>query len=106
MTKNEEIQAYHQFIQTLPEASYIRPWFIEIAMEVESIIRSDYPVRLSPRTAQLEAKAILESAREEAAKIRQSASDDANATRFAAHESAAKIRYNAKDALRAIADRI
>jgi|GEM_PF-4284629 len=106
MSKNEEIQAYHAFIQSLPEASYIRPWLVEIAMEVETIIRNDHPIMLSPRKAGQLAEQCIKNAQSEASSIVKRAEDDAASLRFAAHQFGIKVRADAKDALRRIADNI
>ena len=106
MTKSQEIEAFRAFWLSLPEASYIRPWFSEIQLEVESIIGADHHINLSPRKCQQLAETCLKNAKAEAAAIVQRAEVEANTIRFAAHRDAAAVRDNAKIALRRIAESI
>jgi hypothetical protein len=106
MTKAQEIQAYHAFIQSLPEASYIRPWLAEISVEVEAIIRSDLPIELSPRKAQLDALEIRQKSLADAKEIITCASDAADKVKSEAFRQADILRANAKSSLRRIADSI
>jgi hypothetical protein len=104
MTKAQEIQAYHAFIQSLPEASYIRPWLTEVAVEVETLIRSDIIPDLSPRKAQLAALELRQKSLAEAKEIIESAENDAAHIRSVAQHSTRVTRHQARAALRALAD--
>lgn len=106
MSKSEEIEAYHAFIQSLPEASYIRPWLTEVAVEVESLIRSDIIPDLSPRKAQLAALELRQKSLAEAKEIIESAESDAAHIRAVAQNATRITRDQARAALHALADRL
>jgi len=106
MTKQQEIEAYHNFIKSLPEASYIRPWLVEISQDVESIICSDLPINLSPRKAQLAALEIRQKSLADAKEIITCATNAADKVKSEAFRQAEIIQANAKAALLALADRL
>jgi hypothetical protein len=106
MTKQQEIEAYHNFIRSLPEASYIRPWLTEVAVEVETLIRSDIVPDLSPRRAQLAALDLRQKSLAEAKEIIGSAENDAARIRSVAQQSIRLTRDQARAALHALADRL
>ena len=50
MTKNQEIETLRAFIETLPEASYLRPWLTDILPDIQREIACDYIPAISPTT--------------------------------------------------------
>lgn len=59
MTKAQEIAALNGFIQSLPQDSYLRPWLVSVLPQVESEIRSDFPVSPSIEDPRRECAAML-----------------------------------------------
>ena len=55
MTKDQEITALSNFIQSMPEDSYIRPWLADILPSIESDLRGDMIPFISPRQVMKEA---------------------------------------------------
>ena len=55
MTKDQEITALSNFIQSMPEDSYIRPWLADILPSIESDLRGDMIPFISPRDVMKEA---------------------------------------------------
>ena len=106
MNKQQEIQAFHAFVSSLPEASYIRPWLTSIAVEVESVIRRDYPIELSPLRAEIEARGIIDAAKVEASRIVERAKEEAGKLKSRAHDDIASFRFAARQHLASLADRI
>lgn len=48
MTKEQEITALSNFIESLPEESYLKPWLSDILPSVESDLRNDMTPFISP----------------------------------------------------------
>lgn len=95
MNKDQEIASLHAYIRSLPEASYIRPWLVEIAPHVENLIRGDMPIELCPRKAQLEVMALRQQAAETVAAMIREAKDEADRMIVRATEKACEIRQSA-----------
>jgi hypothetical protein len=49
MTKSEEMQRYDEFLRTLPQDSYLKPWLTDIRDQVETDLRNDIIPELTPR---------------------------------------------------------
>lgn len=88
MSKNQELQRLDQFIASLPKDSYLRPWLEDVRPQVESEIRSDFPVSPSLFATRVDCDALkagtksnceaqLAAARREAEKIEKAACDRA-----------------------------
>ena len=49
MTKEQEITALSNFIESLPDESYLKPWLTDILPSIESDLRGDIIPFISPR---------------------------------------------------------
>ena len=56
MTKNQEIETLQAFIETLPEASYLRPWLTDILPDIQREIACDFIPAISPTILREEAE--------------------------------------------------
>lgn len=106
MTKAQEIQAYHAFIQSLPEASYIRPWFVEISVEVENLLRSDIIPDISPRRAEIEVRDLREQSLLESRRTVEAAQTEALKIKADAERYAASLKQHARQTLLNLANSI
>lgn len=106
MTKTQEIVALQEFIRSLPEDTYLRPWLEGVFLEVERAIRCDFLVEVSPTEsarrcaaeiaqAQDKAKAIVASAEREKERILIAASHESQKVRDEAVAQAKRIRDEA-----------
>jgi len=69
MTKEQEITALSNFIESLPMDSYLRPWLSDILPSVESDLRGDIIPFVSPRDLLHEATRYRAERKEEIEKL-------------------------------------
>jgi cell division septum initiation protein DivIVA len=69
MCKQAEIDALTRFIESLPRASYLRPWLEDVLPQVRADIRNDLPVAPCLTETRKEAAAILAAAHQQAADV-------------------------------------
>ena len=60
MTKAEEMQRYDQFVKSLPEDSYLRPWLKGIRDLVETDLRNDIFPEFTPSECWEESRKIIQ----------------------------------------------
>jgi hypothetical protein len=60
MCKEAEIDALTRFTESLPCASYLRPWLEDTLLQVHADIRNDFPVAPSPTITQHECQKLVE----------------------------------------------
>jgi F0F1-type ATP synthase membrane subunit b/b' len=71
MTKAQETALLARTIETFGPSSYLGPWLAEYRAELETTIAQDLPpAAMLPAAAYAEARAILETARQDAERIR------------------------------------
>jgi cell division septum initiation protein DivIVA len=92
MNKSEEIQRYDEFVASLPENSYLRPWLAGIREQVAADIRNDIFPSSTPRESYENAENIRKEARETARTSIDLAKAEAERILDAAHKRAKEMQ--------------
>lgn len=110
MLKLDEIKILENTARKLGADSYSGAWLADALPELESRIRSDFPIHpdevLGPRKATTLAIAIVTEAREKAARLISEATAEADRITRTARERSQAERQTARQELRRMIDRI
>lgn len=107
MTKDTEIELLDSMIKSFGKDSYLGPWFAEVRDTLVRDIRNDVCMSAPmPRIATLHGERIIESAKEEAAKIRKQADEYAMREIQKADKAVSEQRRYAKHFLTELAGKI
>lgn len=91
MTKAEEMQRYDEFLRTMPEDSYLRPWLTMIRDGVAKDVSNDIIPQVSPRETYQQCQLEVELARKGIEQARQEAQRQAVGIIEDAHKKAKAI---------------
>lgn len=101
MSKNQELQRLEQFIASLPKDSYLRPWLEDVRPQVESEIRSDFPVSPSLFATRVDCDALKETTRAHCTALFEAAQREADRIITTARDDARRLKARACDHFRA-----
>lgn len=95
MTKTQEIVALQNFVASLPNETYLRPWLESIFPDIERAIRSDFLIEASPTESARQCALELAQAQHKAQVIIASAERERERILIAANHESQKIRDEA-----------